>query len=157
VNVSLAKLRLLHGKMAGRVRYGLGRKAPSLSADSNTITHIDCSGFVRFVLYRASSGTLALPDGSWVQQQWCERHLRRLQHTSDVVFAAQDPGRLFVVFMRPSAIRPRSAGHVWLCRSDGNRMMTMESCGGRGVCSRPWNTPVLRDHASAAYEVPAEA
>ena len=84
MTVSLAKLRLLHGKMAGRVRYGLGRKAPSLSADSNTITHIDCSGFVRFVLYRASSGTLALPDGSWVQQQWCEKHLRRLAKPSDV-------------------------------------------------------------------------
>jgi len=31
---------------------------------------------------------------------------------------------------------------------------TLESCSGKGVCSRPWDTPVLRQHASATYEVP---
>lgn len=151
MTVSLSRLRLLYSKCEGRVKYRLGAKAPSLTADSNVITHIDCSGFLRWLLARASDQTLRLPDGSVRQAAWCEQHLRRLEHPSDVAYARDDPGRLFIVFLRPSAIRPRSAGHVWLV-CEGR---TIESRGGVGVSSRAWDTSVLRDHASAAYEVPA--
>jgi len=148
--INLKLLMLLHDKCARRVRYRMGAKAPGLTADSAAISHLDCSGFVRWVLARASRGALVLPDGSTNQRAWCEQHLRRIGEYSHVRFAAQDPGRVFVAFLAPSAIRPRSAGHVWLVRAG----VTLESCSGKGVCSRPWDTPVLRQHASATYEVP---
>lgn len=54
-------------------QYRLGGKAPSLKADSATIAGIgiDCSGYVRWILHRATGDDLVIPDGSVNQADWC--------------------------------------------------------------------------------------
>lgn len=148
--VSLALLEAVHRNMAGRVRYGMGCKAPALDCDSHEITRIDCSGYVRYVLARATSQRLILPDGSWEQRAWCETRLRQLARYADVAYAKEDPSRLFIAFIEPGAIGPGKAGHVWLVLAG----RTLESYGGVGVGSRPWDAWTLKRYASAAYELP---
>lgn len=134
-------------KRAG-VKYSFGAKAPNLDADSHTITEIDCSGFVRFVLHRAANGGFTMPDGSVNQREWIEAHgWHELNQYSDVQYAKDDPTRLFIAFLDPKGNKP---GHVWLIRGG----VTMESHGGVGVDSRPWNTPALRN-AQHCFVVPA--
>jgi len=138
--VDISLLKELHEKCAGRVRYKLGAKA-SLSAQSSDITHIDCSGYVRWILARASRQTLLLPDGSQNQREWVVRQAadgegwKALQRYSDVQYAAQDPSRLFVAFLWPNPGKawPR---HVWLV----HKGRTIESAGGgmKGVGSQDW-------------------
>lgn len=137
--VDLNLVQTLFDKMRGRVKYKLGAKAPSLDADSNEIDKIDCSGYVRYVLHRAG---LTIPDGSQVQLGWARANLRKLGKYSDVQYAAKDPSRLFIAFLSPKPGNdwPR---HVWLLRSDGKAMRTMESYSSGGVNSRPWNARVL--------------
>lgn len=155
--VDLSVLQEMHDAcVRRRVKYVLGAKAP-LGASVKSITAIDCSGFVRWVLYGASGRELKLPDGSWHQAVWCDKHLRKLAQYSDVHYAAEDPSRLFIAYLPPNAIRKNSAGHIWLVRSDGQRMRTYESRGGKGPSSRVWDAPVLLKHATGAWEVPAKA
>jgi cell wall-associated NlpC family hydrolase len=147
--IDLSVLEATFRSMAGRVRYLMGAKAPSIDCDPARITRLDCSGWVRYAIHRAGGPTL--PDGSVQQREWAVAHgLRRLAHYSDVHYTADDPDRLFLCFLAPNAGK---AGHVWLVRAG----RTMESCGGRGVCSRSWDTAVLALNADAAYELPARA
>lgn len=144
--VNLDTIKQVYRNMAGRVRYDLGGKAADLEADSHAITEIDCSGFVRFCLYRAVDGAFSFPDGSVNQHEWCEKHWRKLGQYGDVQYAANDTSRLFVAFLAPHDGHP---GHVFfIC---GGR--TLESHGGAGVDSRRWDTGILM-RASACYEVP---
>jgi len=151
-HINLSTLTAVFNNMKGRVKYELGSKATNLSADSHTIDKIDCSGFVRFALYRATNGKLKIPDGSWYQRQWCEKNLRRLSKYSDVAYAAKDPSRLFICFIEPGATGKGQAGHVWLVRAG----KTMESHGGKGVNSRAWDYKTLKNYCSAAYELPTK-
>jgi hypothetical protein len=150
LSIDLDLLQSVFDNMKGRVTYSFGAKAPDLSMDSHGIAEIDCSGFVRYAIARATQQAVILPDGSSNQHDRCEAQgLHQLAHYSDVAYAAQDPSRLFIAFLDPHPI-----GHVWLLRADGQgHVMTMESHGGRGVDSRPWNTRVLM-HADACYELP---
>lgn len=148
--VALSILWAVFKNMTGRVKYLLGAKAPSLACDSHEIHLIDCSGAVRYFLYRATRGELILPEGSQAQLEWCIANgLHRLAHYSDVAFAKDDPTRLFICFLKPHAGEewPR---HVWLVV--GGR--TLESCGSHGVCSRDWDDVNLV-HCVDAFELPA--
>lgn len=151
--IDLALLETLHERCAGRVVYKLGAKAPSLKADSASFSKIDCSGFVRWILARASNQAIKMPDGSQVQLDWVRsKGWRKLDMYQDVNFAKADPSRLFIAFLSPKPGNewPR---HVWGLHSDGERMRTLESCSSLGVGSRPWNVPVLRN-CRACFEVP---
>lgn len=140
--VNLNLLQVLFDKTKGRVKYKLGAKA-SPTADSDLIKRIDCSGFVRWILARASEQRLILPDGSQNQLGWSRANLRKLDKYSDVTYAEGDPSRLFIAFLspKPGAAWPR---HVWLLRSNGVKMRTMESHGSGGVNSREWDTSALK-------------
>ena len=128
-------------------RYKFGAKAPSLDADTEDCPFLDCSGFTRFAIAKASEQRVIIPDGSVAQHDWCdESDFRRLAHYSDCGYAAHDPRRWFMAFLEPHAGR---AGHVWLV----NAGKTRESCGSLGVASRPYDTKVLLARCCAAYEV----
>lgn len=140
--VSRAILRLLWSHVAGRVTYLLGAKAPALDCDSALIHQIDCSGFVRWFLARASLGTVILPDGSFAQLQWClDNKLQRQNYE-------QDAGRVdnvlrihFLTEARAAAVGRPGDRHVWLTLNG----VTYESHGGNpgGCISRSWSTWIL--------------
>lgn len=159
--IDLGKLETVFNHMALRgVAYGLGAKAPSMDCDSDKIERIDCSGFARYAIAKATGGELIIPDGSQNQRVWCDdMKLHRLARYSDVVYAT--PRRLFICFIKPFENGCGSVGHVWfVSQLDGDRDTmpdTMESHGGKGVDSRPWNTRVLKSEAFCAYELPVQA
>lgn len=134
-------LKELFRKTRGRVQYRLGGKC-KLTADSGDFTQIDCSGFVRWILARASSQKTILPDGSQNQLAWARKNLKRVGYRDAAAYAQKDPSRLFIAFLSPQKGKqwPR---HVWLLRSQGGQMATMESHGSGGVNSRPWNARPL--------------
>lgn len=148
--VSLSKLKAVYDHMAGRVKYVYGAKAPSIDCDSHDINGIDCSGFTRYALAKATNGGMVLPDGSQVQLEWAEKHLRKLKAYSDLRHTEDDSTRLFIAFLRVT--RHRAIGHVWLIR-EGE---TLESHGGTGVDSRGWDTHPLLS-STDCFEIMAEA
>lgn len=155
--VHLAIIEAVFRNMVNRVTYGMGEKADEegrqLDTDSHEVDDIDCSGFVRYAIYRASNKELRLPDGSQAQLEWAETHLRKLAKYSDVVNAKDDPHRLFIAFLRVT--KKRNVGHVWLLRADGKgNMKTLESHGGVGVDSRAWNVSALKS-CTDCFEIPA--
>ena len=139
----------LHG-----VTYKLGAKAPRLDCDTSEIHSIDCSGFFRYAIAKATDQKLIIPDGSWVQNDWCRAQGFRKVNYNDLHYA--DPSRLFVAFIRAGHNGAGSIGHVWL----NNQMdkdwpiETMESYGGHGVGSRRWDTGILRRLVFECFELP---
>lgn len=114
------------------VRYGLGSKAPSLNSVPGTgFKRIDCSGFVRWILYKASGKLFTLPDGSVVQHDFIKaRNFKR----SDTAACELQDGRVRICFLTPKD--GGGIGHVLLVLNG----LTIESCGGIGPCRREWNT-----------------
>jgi hypothetical protein len=151
--VSLAVMETVFNNMDGRVLYRLGAKPPSLTCDTAQIQQIDCSGFSRYILARASVQKLILPEGSQNQLAWClSEGLHRINPYSDVALAASDPSRLFIAFLTPGS---DGIGHVWLLRSKSGEMRTRESHGGGvGVDSRPWDNPRIAS-CHWCFELPA--
>lgn len=123
--------------------YVFGQKAPSLKCDSNDITGIDCSGFVRYAIARASSQKTILPDGSQAQWEWFRNQANN--QVADYKTAAKVKDKLFICFIKETS----SPGHVWLMYNG----FTMESHGGAGVSSRSWDTPVLARNCCAVYQI----
>jgi cell wall-associated NlpC family hydrolase len=112
------------------VRYGLGSKAPSLTAvPGRDFKRIDCSGFVRWVLYQASGKTLNFKDGSVQQHEWIKEHGFKV---SDVASGKLKDGRVRIAFLTPTD--GGGVGHVVLILNG----KTAESCGGIGPCRRDW-------------------
>ena len=109
-------------------QYEFGGKV-SLDADSSTVaaSGIDCSGYVRWLLHRATKGRVSIPDGSAVQHDWFKEHKFKL---SSVASACLMDGVLRVAFLPPSS----GIGHVLLIR-DGQ---TFESHGSAGPNRRTW-------------------
>jgi hypothetical protein len=162
--VDLAKL-LQFGAQCERrgITYGYGAKASHLSDTPDMISRIDCSGFSRWALFHATDGALILPDGSQAQREWCEQKAKagELHQVSSYVNAARymNNQRLFICFIKPFANGCGSVGHVFfLLNTDADfAAETLESCGGRGVCSRPWDTGVLRREFYNAFELPTKS
>lgn len=145
--VSLSQLERLHNECAGRVKYKLGAKT-SIGIASHHIRSIDCSGYIRWLLGTGSG--FIMPDGSQVQREFImAKGFRQLARYADVQYAAGDPGRLFICFLSPAPGKawPR---HVWLVQAG----KTIESCGSKGVCSRPWDTKALNTGRAVAFELP---
>lgn len=113
-------------------QYRLGGKAPKLTADSATIRGlgIDCSGYVRWILHRATGDELVIPDGSVQQAEWADSvGLKR----STVEACALLDGVVRMAQLPPTASRS-GVGHITLIL-DGQ---TIESRGGAGPDRRPW-------------------
>lgn len=110
-------------------QYRLGGKAPSLESDSATVARvgIDCSGYVRWIVYRASG--VAMPDGSWHQAAWADRQGFK---TTTVEAGGLKDGRVRLAYMKP--LSEGGVGHIALVL-DGQ---TIESSGKRGPGRRPW-------------------
>lgn len=111
-------------KSLEHVEYKYGAKAPSLDVVFSSLKAIDCSGFVRLVIYRLIG--LIIPDGSWAQEQWCIDQGFKKSTPSD---AQLHDNRIRIAF-KPGQVR-----HVVLIANG----MTYESCSGPGPSSRPWN------------------
>src|SRR5205085_264760 len=104
---------------------------------------IDCSGFVRYLMYRATHGEVIMPDGSWIQNDWCRHnHFAKVKYAT----AADADGWLRIAFLPP---KKGHAGHVWLILNG----MTLESHGHKGPHSRPWDTAVLKSQVTDCYQL----
>lgn len=113
-----------------RVTYGLGAKAKHGAKPGKDFKKIDCSGFVRELIWRSTSPSFNFPDGSVVQHQWIR----------DNGFARSKPAEarstddiVRIAFLRPQDTSS-GIGHVVVIYKG----MTLESHGGVGPDSRPW-------------------
>lgn len=147
MKVDIVKFLNIFNNMKGKVGYSLGAKAESMTQDSHDIKEIDCSGFIRFALYKSVSDLKGLPDGSVQIHSWCKQQgFYKLNSYHDIVHTVKDPNRLFLAFLEPSGGHP---GHIWTIYMG----KTQESHGGVGVSSRPWDSKVLLN-ASECFELP---
>lgn len=180
-SVNLQILETLFAQMERNdVRYGLGAKAEggsdprnnhrwnprsngSLSTPVNSIDNIDCSGFVRYALFHATNGALDIGDGSQNQRGWCEHKAAagELHAVQSYANSAKfiNAHRLFICFIKPNTNGCGPVGHVWLVTQydDGDNHTlagTLESHGGTGINSRPWNSKTLVREFFSAYELP---
>jgi hypothetical protein len=148
----------LFAKCNHRVLYGYGDK-PALDADSSTISRADCSGFTRWVVYRASGVTI--PEGSVEQHAWAQANLKSVPF----VEARNDQtNRMFQCFIVPSDVND-NIGHTYFLQNGSS----FECCGGEqyspiydkdvdGVMSRVIaDTPVLLNETSVSFEWPSIA
>jgi LysM repeat protein len=128
-NIDVASVLALHNEL-DHVTYELGAKA-RMSADPSSIRKIDCSGYVRFVLYNASNGRVdCSPNGgTWWQEKWCNDN-RLASSPYDQNGAGASDGKLRIAFKKSGGI-----GHVWLLHNG----YTYESYGGHGVGRKVWN------------------
>jgi hypothetical protein len=57
----------------GHVRYEIGEglgKVRRLTSHPSTVTGLDCSGFVQYMIYRSTDPQERVPAGSWYQEQF---------------------------------------------------------------------------------------
>jgi hypothetical protein len=114
------------------VGYGLGAKVPFYGAvPGRDFQRVDCSGFVREAIRRASNRLVPFPDGSVVQHDWVRA---RGFPKGTVADGTLSDGVLRIAFLRPQDASSR-IGHVALL-FDG---YTLESHGGVGPDARQWN------------------
>jgi len=114
-----------------RVTYGLGKKIKPGQVPGRDFTAVDCSGFVREAVRRATDLGNSFPDGSVVQHTWVEnRHFG----TDSVDGGKKLDGAVRIAFLPPSAV-PSGIGHVVLIHNG----KTLESHGGVGPDSRVWD------------------
>jgi len=130
-----------------RVGYGLGAKVPFHGAvPGRDFKAVDCSGFVREAIWRATSPHQSFPDGSVVQHDWIrDRNFQR--STRDA--ALQQDGVVRIAFLRPQD-SPNRIGHVVLIHN----ARTFESHGGVGPDSRAWTKDGWQAKASVYVMTP---
>lgn len=119
---------------------------------------VDCSGYVRWALGRATGGNMIIPDGSQIQREWAEKHLRKVKYSDAARYMTDS--RLFIAFIKPFTNGCGSVGHVWLLAqyddgNNGTKAGTLESHGGGGCVSRPWNYRTLIREVYSCFELPA--
>lgn len=109
-----------------RVGYKLGAKVQSGEEPGKGLRAVDCSGFVREVMRRATNLGPRFPDGSVIQHDWI-----RARGFAPASFLNADA--VYIAFLSPND-SPSKIGHVVLIH-DGK---TLESHGGVGPDARPW-------------------
>lgn len=143
IAVDTAKLLRLHGSVAGRVPYVFGAKARPLTGGPEALARgVDCSGYVRWLMFHCSKAGYSFPDGSSLQADWCRK--QGFKQTSYRLNGGWHDGRLRLCFYRPKG---RRAGHVWFVF----RGMTIESCSGRGPHRRSWLTSALYARVTSCF------
>ena len=119
---------------AANVTYGLGSKAPSLSASpGKSFKRIDCSGFVRWAVYQASpvGARCVMPDGSVNQADWADAQGFK---KSTVDACLLKDGRIRLAQWKNAG----GVGHICLVLNGE----TLESHGAKGPDRRPWSLGV---------------
>jgi len=141
---------LVQAMRSAGVKYRIAKNDKELAAGigkanfSTPIPHIkaiDCSGFARYALFKASSGRVVMPDGSCHQNEWC-RH-QPLAPVNYQKTAGLMDGHLRITFFQGHP------GHVWMTLNG----KTIESHGHLGPDQRDWHTPTLFARASVCYQV----
>ncbi len=114
-----------------RVKYGLGAKISPHGAKPGTdFKKVDCSGFVREAIWRATAPHFNFPDGSVVQHDFIrDKGYERSTRTD----ALLEDGKVRIVFLRPQDTASH-IGHVALVHN----ARTIGSHGGVGPNSRGW-------------------
>lgn len=164
--VNLEKFLALHQALDG-VKYGLGAKAEGgrhpntgqrfntnstgkLSTPVSTIQHIDCSGYVRYMLYHCAGG-LMIPDGSWNQRAYCERNgLEEVPYKTDAMIGA---GTLYIAFATAGVNGTGTVGHVWFVYNG----KTYESYSSKGVGSLAATQSWRASHVHKTFVYPTIA
>jgi hypothetical protein len=114
-----------------RVTYGLGAKVPFHGAvPGKDFRAVDCSGFIRELIWRSTTPHQGFPDGSVVQHDFVRDH--GFEQTTREAALRQD-GVIRIAFLRPQD-SPQRIGHVVLIHN----ARTLESHGGVGPDSRAW-------------------
>lgn len=139
VKFDIDLLTLCHHKMIDRVKYKWDSK-PSLGLESWQVKTADCSGYIRYLLYRASNRQLVTPEGS------VEIHelFSGLLTPCEFVATKNIDGIVRVSFIPETKDH---AGHIWLTLNGH----TIECYGGHGAGSRQWNTPILKNEVIATF------
>jgi hypothetical protein len=109
------------------VRYKFGAKFSNFKELHPIGRYVDCSGFMRWLVYHGSDGKLSLVDGSVNQHSQIQQLGFPVREYSEALYSRT--GAIYICFFRPTQYL---AGHVWLL-SDG---MTMESHYGKGISTR---------------------
>jgi cell wall-associated NlpC family hydrolase len=116
---------------AAGVTYGLGRKiSPHGAAPGTGFSKVDCSGFIREAVWRATSPHQDFPDGSVVQREHVQE--KGFRHGTPADGLLRD-GAVRIAFLRPEDVES-GIGHVVLIHD----ARTFESHGGVGPDSRAW-------------------
>ncbi|SEC40104.1 hypothetical protein SAMN05444161_1066 [Rhizobiales bacterium GAS191] len=114
-----------------RVTYGLGKKVAFNAVPGVDFTAVDCSGFVREAVRRSTNLGNNFPDGSVVQHDWvANKGFAR----DNVPSGSLRDNVVRIAFLSPNATTS-GIGHVVLIHNG----MTLESHGGVGPDSRPFN------------------
>lgn len=117
---------------AAGVGYALGAKIPNDTSTPGTdFMSVDCSGFVRVAIRKATDPTVGFPDGSVVQQDWVRAKGFTHSSIADGMFT---DGRVRIAFLNPND-SPQGIGHVALVCNG----LTAESHGGVGPDARPFD------------------
>jgi len=126
--------------------YGLGDK-PALGLAPAKVKTSDCSGFVRWTLWKITHGKFKLKAlGSVLQRAEIQAAgFERCKYTD-----CQKLDSILRVFYLPP--EPGGYGHTGLCING----YTVECYGGHGVGRRIWNTPVLLNNAVYCYVLTGE-
>jgi hypothetical protein len=128
--------------MDGHVKYSYGAKA-ALDKEPSDVTALDCSGFSRYLLYKASNTAIVLPNGSANQKVYCDNQkLTKVEYST----CGEKDGWLRIGFLAKNGSVP---GHVWLILDS----LTLESCGDKGPTRRPWDQGVLKKNIWACYKL----
>ena len=134
MGIDVSILETLTDHMAGRVRYHMGAKAPSLDCDSADIHQIDCSGFVRYAVAKSTDQRVIMPDGSVAQHEWCDEQGLKV---SDFESGKLQDGAVRLAFLPPTSSLGPGERHVMLLHMGH----TLESHGRTdGVSRREWGS-----------------
>lgn len=158
--VTVSEFRFLASFAGYKARYDYGSKVP-LGVHPGQLKQLDCSGWTRYALHRATVGRLTPPDGSWFQQRWAQDmvdkgRFRRVDYHS---IRKLRGNRLFLCYMPPQINRRRvvKVAHIWFVLHDEQGWRTLECYSGRGIGSRPINTPVLMRRVRDCFEIPIQS
>lgn len=113
-----------------KIPYAFGVKHALGSDVSVWSSGIDCSGWVRYVIYQCCK-QIKIPDGSWNQAAWAEAQgFKSYGKAGYLANAGLKDGRVRLCQFTGNP------GHIWFTWNG----MTYESYGGNGPGSRKWNT-----------------
>lgn len=132
IDLDVDLLHLLHGRVEqDGNQYGLGDKV-DIDADSTEVrdSDVDCSGYVRWLIYRATKNQFDIKDGSYIQHDYVKELKFKI---SSVESAKAHDGVVRIAFLAPGKIG--KIGHVALIHNG----QTIESHGGTGPDSRVWD------------------
>jgi hypothetical protein len=139
-----------------RVPYKMGGKAHPLGM---SIAHfledrgpvgIDCSGFVRWLLFLASGGAVNISDGTFNQRDFfrARADVLHLPSSPYAVCAQHDDVLRVAGFVKSNKV---TFGHIWIVHNG----LTGESHGkpSGGIDRRPWDHPHLVHTATWCYAI----